>query len=52
MKQGGIYNTRRMISTAEAAGIRCVLGHGFGLGVNTMAENHARGDLAQRDRRY
>jgi L-alanine-DL-glutamate epimerase-like enolase superfamily enzyme len=38
MKQGGIYNTRRMIETAAAAGIRCVLGHGFGLGVNTMAE--------------
>lgn len=38
MKQGGIVNTRRMIATAEAAGIRCVLGHGFGLGVNTMAE--------------
>ena len=38
MKQGGLYNTRRMIATAEAAGIRCVLGHGFGLGVNTMAE--------------
>lgn len=38
MKQGGMYNTRRMIATAEAAGIRCVLGHGFGLGVNTMAE--------------
>jgi len=38
MKQGGLFNTRRMISTAEAAGIRCVLGHGFGLGINTMAE--------------
>jgi L-alanine-DL-glutamate epimerase-like enolase superfamily enzyme len=38
MKQGGLYNTRRMIATAEAAGIRCVLGHGFGLGINTMAE--------------
>jgi len=38
MKQGGLINTRRMIATAEAAGIRCVLGHGFGLGVNTMAE--------------
>lgn len=38
MKQGGLFNTRRMISTAQAAGIRCVLGHGFGLGVNTMAE--------------
>jgi muconate cycloisomerase len=38
MKQGGIHNTHRMIATAEAAGIRCVVGHGFGLGVNTMAE--------------
>jgi len=38
MKQGGFINTRRMIATAEAAGIRCVLGHGFGLGINTMAE--------------
>ena len=38
MKQGGFLNTRRMIETAEAAGIRCVVGHGFGLGVNTMAE--------------
>ncbi|MEN9773084.1 MAG: hypothetical protein RL322_154, partial [Pseudomonadota bacterium] len=23
---------------AAAAGIRCVVGHGFGLGINTMAE--------------
>ena len=38
MKQGGFINTRRMIATAEAAGIRCVVGHGFGLGVNTVAE--------------
>lgn len=38
MKQGGFLNTRRMIATAEAAGIRCVVGHGFGLGINTMAE--------------
>jgi L-alanine-DL-glutamate epimerase-like enolase superfamily enzyme len=38
MKQGGILSTRRMIATAEAAGLRCVLGHGFGLGINTMAE--------------
>jgi muconate cycloisomerase len=38
MKQGGFLNTRRMIATAEAAGIRCVVGHGFGLGVNTVAE--------------
>lgn len=38
MKQGGILNTRRMIATAEAAGLRCVVGHGFGLGPHTIAE--------------
>lgn len=38
MKQGGFLGTRRMIATSEAAGIRNVVGHGFGLGVNTMAE--------------
>ena len=38
MKQGGVLNTRRMIATAEAAGIRCVVGHGFGLSPHTMAE--------------
>lgn len=38
MKQGGLLTTRRLLATAEAAGVRCVLGHGFGLGVNTMAE--------------
>jgi len=38
MKQGGFLETRRMIATAAAAGLRCVVGHGFGLGINTMAE--------------
>lgn len=38
MKQGGFVRTRRMLETAEAAGMRVVIGHGFGLGVNTMAE--------------
>lgn len=38
MKQGGFLNTSRIISSAEAAGIRCVIGHGFGLGISTMAE--------------
>jgi muconate cycloisomerase len=38
MKQGGFHRTAAMLATAEAAGIRCVIGHGFGLGVNTMAE--------------
>ena len=38
MKNGGFLRTQRMVATAEAAGIRVVIGHGFGLGVNTMAE--------------
>ena len=38
MKQGGLLATRRMIETAAAAGLPCVIGHGFGLGVNTVAE--------------
>ena len=38
MKQGGFHRAAAMLATAEAAGLRCVVGHGFGLGVNTMAE--------------
>lgn len=38
MKQGGFLRTSRMMATAEAAGLGVVIGHGFGLGVNTMAE--------------
>jgi L-alanine-DL-glutamate epimerase-like enolase superfamily enzyme len=38
MKQGGFLKCRRMLETAAAAGLRVVIGHGFGLGVNTVAE--------------
>ena len=38
MKQGGFLQCRRMLETAHAAGMRVVIGHGFGLGVNTVAE--------------
>jgi len=38
MKQGGFLRTRRMLETAQAAGLRVVIGHGFGLGINTAAE--------------
>ena len=38
MKQGGFLRCRRMLETAAAAGMKVVIGHGFGLGVNTMAE--------------
>ncbi|MFQ5683527.1 MAG: mandelate racemase/muconate lactonizing enzyme family protein [Candidatus Binatia bacterium] len=40
MKQGGIHRTVQMIEMAEAAGIKCVIGHGFGLAINTLAEIH------------
>jgi L-alanine-DL-glutamate epimerase-like enolase superfamily enzyme len=38
MKQGGLLTCRRMLETAAAAGMKVVIGHGFGLGVNTVAE--------------
>lgn len=38
MKQGGLLRTRSMIDCAEAAGLRVVIGHGFGLTLSTLAE--------------
>ena len=35
---GGILRAQRMLATAEAAGIPCVIGHGFGLDPSTLAE--------------
>ncbi len=46
MKQGGITRTVRMVHMAEAAGIRCVIGHGFGLAINTLAEIHVAASCA------
>lgn len=40
MKQGGLIPAREMASTAEAAGMRLVIGHGFGLTIHTLAEVH------------
>jgi L-alanine-DL-glutamate epimerase-like enolase superfamily enzyme len=40
MKQGGISRTVSMIEIAEAAGLKCVIGHGFGLAINTLSEIH------------
>lgn len=40
MKQGGISRTTHMIQMAGAAGLKCVIGHGFGLAINTLAEIH------------
>ncbi len=46
MKQGGITRTVRMVHMAAAAGIRCVIGHGFGLSINTLAEIHVAASCA------
>ena len=35
---GGLLQAAQMLSTAEAAGLPVVLGHGFGLDLSTMAE--------------
>ncbi len=35
---GGILRASRMLATAQAAGIPCVIGHGFGLDPSTLAE--------------
>jgi muconate cycloisomerase len=38
MKQGGLRRTLAMVETAAAAGLRVVVGHGFGLSLSTLAE--------------
>ena len=38
MKQGGLLRTLAMVDMAAAAGLRVVIGHGFGLTLSTLAE--------------
>jgi muconate cycloisomerase len=38
MKQGGLRRTLTMVESAAAAGLRVVVGHGFGLTLSTLAE--------------
>jgi muconate cycloisomerase len=38
MKQGGLLRTLAMVECAAAAGLKVVLGHGFGLTLSTLAE--------------
>jgi L-Ala-D/L-Glu epimerase / N-acetyl-D-glutamate racemase len=38
MKQGGLLRTLEMVACAAAAGLRVVVGHGFGLTLSTLAE--------------
>ena len=38
MKQGGLIPTLSMVECAAAAGLRVIIGHGFGLTLSTLAE--------------
>ena len=40
MKQGGLFRCLQAIDTAVTAGMQCVVGHGFGLTLNMLAELH------------
>lgn len=40
MKQGGLYRCLQAVEMAAAAGMRVVIGHGFGLTLNTLSELH------------
>lgn len=39
-KVGGLYNAKKIAAIAEAAGLRCVLGTAFGLGLEIAAKLH------------
>ena len=39
-KMGGLLKTYQAVQVAEAFGIPVILGHGFGLTINTLAELH------------
>ncbi len=45
MKNGGLYGTGRMIWLAGSLGLKCVLGHGFTLGINSWSEIHLAASL-------
>ena len=39
-KAGGLYNAKKIAALAEAAGLKCVLGTSFGLGIEVAAKAH------------
>lgn len=39
-KAGGLYQAKKIVAVAEAAGLKCVLGTAFGLGVEMAAKLH------------
>lgn len=39
-KAGGLYNAKKIATLAEASGLGCLLGTGFGLGFKIAAKLH------------
>ena len=39
-KVGGLYNAKKVAALAEAAGLQCVIGTAFGLGITDAAKLH------------
>jgi L-alanine-DL-glutamate epimerase-like enolase superfamily enzyme len=39
-KAGGLHNAKKIVAIAEAAGLQCVIGTGWGLGVKVAAKLH------------
>ena len=39
-KAGGLYNAKKIMALAEAAGLKCVLGTSYGLGIEIAAKAH------------
>ena len=39
-KAGGLYNAKKIAALAESAGLQCVLGTAFGLGIKIAAKLH------------
>lgn len=37
-KAGGLYNAKKIVAVAEAAGLQCVIGTGWGLGIKVAAK--------------
>ena len=48
-KAGGLYNAKKIVAIAEAAGLQCVIGTGWGLGIKVAAKLHLAASSIVRD---
>jgi len=48
-KAGGLYNAKKIAAIAEAAGLQCVIGTGWGLGIKVAAKLHLATSTLVRD---